>query len=163
MLRSARVLLAISVLVLASLACQALAGGGDVPVAEPQAPVQEAAPAESESVEPAQPPAQEQESAPAAGLGFETEFPIPDDASNGFDLGNGMVSFQTGLALEEALAFYRDSFSAAGYAEREITTVVSDTTFSIVFDGHESGKAIVVQAVDLGGGLVNITIRFEDI
>ena len=163
MLRSARVLFAISVLVLASLACQALAGGGDEVVVAPEVQVQESAPAESDPVESAEQPAEVEESDPAAGLGFETEFPIPDDASNGFDLGNGMISFQTGLSLDDSLAFYREAFSAEGYTEREITTVVSDTTFSIVFDGHESGKAIVVQAVDLGGGLVNITLRFEDI
>lgn len=157
--RTARILLALSMLVLASLACQFLPGGDEPVVAEPEAAVEEAAPAESDAVEPTDEP----EPAPAAGLGFETEFPIPDDASNGFDLGNGMISFQTGLSITDSLAFYREAFTAAGYTEREITTSVTDTTFSIVFDGHESGKAIVVQAVDLGNGLVNITLRFEDI
>jgi hypothetical protein len=33
----------------------------------------------------------------------------------------------------------------------------------MVFDGHESGKAIVVQGVDLGDGMVNISIRLEDV
>lgn len=156
-----RIFLALSVLVLASLACQALAGGSEA-APEPAAPVEESQPVEeAEPTEAVEQPA-EAEAAPAAGLGFETEFPVPDDASNGFDLGGGMISFQTGLSIEDSLAFYRDSFAAEGYTEREINTAITDTTFSIVFDGHESGKAIVVQAVDLGSGLVNITLRFED-
>ena len=164
MTRSARFLLVLSVLVLASLACQALTGGGDS-APEPAAPMEE------ESLPEAPEPTQEQEveqpdeveePAPPAGLGFETEFPVPDDASNGYDLGGGMISFQTGLSIEESLAFYRDSLAAEGYTEREINTAITDTTFSIVFDGHESGQAIVIQAVDLGSGSVNITIRFED-
>lgn len=171
MIRSTRIFIAISVLVLASLACQALTGGGSsapeaFPPADDSQPV-----ATIESQSPEQPqqeqeePLEEEEAAPeaaAAGLGFETEFPVPDDASNGFDFGDGMISFQTGLSIEESLAFYRDAFAAEGYTEREILTSVTETVFSIVFDGHESGKAIVIQAVDLGTS-VNITIRFEDV
>jgi len=32
-----------------------------------------------------------------------------------------------------------------------------------VFDGDPSGKAIVVQGVDLGGGVTNITITRQDV
>ncbi|HAE60694.1 MAG TPA: hypothetical protein DCG54_14625 [Anaerolineae bacterium] len=165
MTRSARFLLVLSVLVLASLACQALIGGGDS-APEPAAPMEEEslpeAPEPTQEQEAEQPGEAEEPAAPAASLGFETEFPVPDDAANGYDLGGGMISFQTGLSIEESLAFYRDSLEAEGYTEREINTAITDTTFSIVFDGHESGQAIVIQAVDLGSGSVNVTIRFED-
>jgi hypothetical protein len=162
MIRTHRFLLALSILVLASLACQALTGGGSAPEAAAPAPAGQS----QAEPEPTQPSAQQpEEPAPAvsAGLGFETEFPVPGDASNGFDLGDGMISFQTGMSIDEALAFYRAEFSAKGYTEREILTSVTDSVFSIVFDGHANGKAIVVQAVDLGNGSVNITIRFEDV
>jgi hypothetical protein len=33
----------------------------------------------------------------------------------------------------------------------------------MVWDGHPSGKAIVVQGVDLGDGSVNVNIRLEDV
>jgi len=46
--------------------------------------------------------------------------------------------------------------------EREINTTIEDATFSMVFDGPPSGKAIVIQGVNLGEA-VNINIRFEDI
>jgi len=95
--------------------------------------------------------------------GYDTEFPLPENIGNFSDLGNDEINFQTKMSLEEAAAFYRDAFSKAGYSERQINTVFSDTTFNMVFDGHPSGKAIVVQCVDLGNGNLNINIRFEDI
>lgn len=91
----------------------------------------------------------------------ETEFPLPEDAFDAMDLGNSMISFKTKMKQTDIIAFYRTEFTKAGYTEREITTAITDTTFSIVFDGHASGKAIVIQGVDLGDGSTNITLRFE--
>jgi len=96
------------------------------------------------------------------GGNFDTEFPIPDDAQTFTNVG-GNVNFQTGMSLEDTLAFYRDAFTSQGYTEREILTSVTDGVFSIVFDGHPSGDAIVVQAVDLGNNTTNVNIRFEDV
>jgi hypothetical protein len=96
------------------------------------------------------------------GGNFDTEFPIPDDAQNFADVG-GTVNFQTGMSLDDALAFYRDAFAGQGYTERSLLTSTTDTTFSIVFDGHPSGEAIVVQAVDLGTNTTNVSIRLEDV
>lgn len=162
MIRLPRVLLVLSVMVLASLACQALTGGGDS-APEAAAPQADAQPTQPEQSQPAEQPEEITPAALAAGLGFETEFPVPDDASNGYDLGDGMISFQTSMSIDESLAFYRAEFTAEGYSERELLTSVTDATFSIVFDGHASGKAIVVQAVDLGNGMVNINIRFQNV
>ncbi len=78
------------------------------------------------------------------------------------DLGNGAINFQTKLSLQETLTFYREAFAQAGYTEREINTAITDSTFSLVFDGHASGKAIVLQGVDLGGS-TNVNLRFEDL
>jgi hypothetical protein len=75
----------------------------------------------------------------------------------------GVLNFQTKSTLDESMAFYRDEYGNQGYTERDILTVTSETTFSMVFDGHESGKAIVVQGVDLGDGTTNISIRLEDV
>jgi hypothetical protein len=79
------------------------------------------------------------------------------------DLGTGGINYQTTMSLNEVVNFYRGAFKDAGYDERDITTVVNDTTFSIVWDGHPSGQAIVVQGVDLGDGTVNVNVRFEDV
>jgi hypothetical protein len=90
----------------------------------------------------------------------ETEFPVLADAFEMLDLGNSSISYKTKMKQAEIITFYRDEFKKAGYTEREIATVISDTLFSMVFDGHASGKAIVLQAVDLGGS-TNVTLRFE--
>jgi hypothetical protein len=163
MFRSTRLLFAISVLVLASLACQAVTGGGDAPAA----PADQAEPAEA-AEQPA--PAQDYEdyedygepAAPAAGLGIETEFPFPADAHTCMDLGSNGAMCQSGESLADIAAFYRAEFSAKGYTERELLTVESDAVISLVFDGHESGQTIVLQCVDLGTGSASITLRFED-
>lgn len=90
-------------------------------------------------------------------------FPMPAGVTNLVSTGPDAVNFQTSLSLNDALAFYRDAFTKQGLAERTITTSVTDTTFSIVFDGDPGGKAIVVQGVDLGNGQTNINIRYEDV
>jgi len=92
----------------------------------------------------------------------ESEFALPDGATNIQDMG-GSINFQVKMNKDEAMKFYMDSFTSSGYTERAILTVTSETTFSMVFDGHESGKAIVIQGVDLGDGTVNINIRLEDV
>jgi hypothetical protein len=160
MFRSTRLLFAISVLILASLACQAVTGGGGAPAA----PADQAEPAETVE-QPA--PAQDYEdyeepAAPAAGLGIETEFPFPADAHTCMDLGSNRVMCQSGESLADIAAFYRAEFSAKGYTERELLTVESDAVISLVFDGHESGQVIVLQCVDLGAGSTSITLSFED-
>lgn len=109
--------------------------------------------------EPTHEPIEAPTEAPSGGH-FDTEFPIPDDAQN-FVNASGTVNFQTGMKLNEVMEYYRHEFSAQGYTERQLLTVTSDTTFSMVFDGHASGKSIVVQGVDLGNNSTNVSLRLE--
>ena len=94
---------------------------------------------------------------------YDTEFPVPSDVKNFTKLGEDAINYQTSMTLTEVVEFYRNQFEKAGYTERKITTVINDTTFSIVWDGHPSGKALVVQGVDLGDGTVNVNVRLEDV
>ncbi len=148
-----RILAAVTVLVLASLACQTLMGGGNAD--QPSFQYSDDAPvATSES--------SGDSSTPDVSGGSDSEFPMPSDALNVVSVGD-VVNFQTDLTLDEAISFYRDEFGKFGYTERDILTVTTDATFSMVFDGHESGKAIAVQGVDLGDGTVNIAISLQDL
>ena len=154
-------LFAIGILILASLACNAILGGGSLSTEEPGgggvlAPTE--APSGGGGTIPTAPPPTE-----ASGGGGQTssEFPLPDDATNVVEV-TGTVNYQTGMSLEDVMTFYREAFGSQGYVERELLTVTSDTTFSFVFDGHASGKAIVVQGVDLGGS-TNVSISLQDI
>ena len=131
--------LLIASLMLASLACQtALGGGGGSP---------------SSTTE-------ESSNEPGSSLGVDTDFPLPDDATNVTETAGG-VNFQTEMSVEEVMDFYRDVLTGQGYTERQILTDVTDGVFSFVFDGHESGQSFVIQGFDLKDGTTNVNIRLE--
>ena len=169
-----RWLVAIFVLVLASLACNLVtgakstpasgsSGGGEKIVVTEEVEEQATSVTEAATEELVEPTNTASSGEQPGSQDYNTEFPLPDDVSQFMDMGSGSVNFQTGMNIKDTLAFYRDAFDKAGYTEREINTAITDATFSLVFDGHASGKAIVIQAVDLGGGKTNINIRFEDL
>ena len=150
-----RIFLALTVLVIASLACNALAGRK----------TNTAVPPESASGDQVEPPT----AAPAPvdggnnGTTVKTDFPMTADAFNVTDIGDGSLLYYTKMSMDDVMKFYRDEYTAKGYKEREILTTVSDGVFSIVFDGDPSGKAIVIQSVDLGDGSRTVAIRLEDV
>ncbi len=154
-------LAAIAALLIASLACTAL-GGGDSGAATTPAGGDTGGATSGDTGGGAgggvTAPTQE----PPKNSGYNTEFPLPPKVSNFTDLGDGAINFQTDMNLTDTIAFYREAFTQLGYTERTINTAITDTTFSMVFDGHASGKAIVIQGVDLGGS-TNVNIRFEAI
>ena len=149
-----RLFLALVILILASLACSLFGGGNSNPETSPPSSGGESVPGGE-----TQP-----EALPPSGSGkYDTEFPMPPKVENLMDLGDGAVNYQTSMSLTDVVEFYRGEFAHAGYSEREILTSIEDTTFSLVWDGHASGSAIVVQGVDLGNGTVNVNVRFEDV
>ena len=148
-MKNSRLFLAIAMLVFASLACQAVTGGSSSE--EPPIPVG----GNDNPVAPGDTGGGDSSTSNA-------DFPMPSDASNVMEVGNGVLTFQTKSTLDECMVFYRDEFGGMGFTERDLLTVTSETTFSMVFDGHASGKAIVVQGVDLDGGVSNVSIRLED-
>ncbi|HEY4723218.1 MAG TPA: hypothetical protein VII92_15290 [Anaerolineae bacterium] len=154
-------LAAIAALLIASMACSALAGGNDTDTAGGgQGDAGGATGGDTGGgagggvTNPTQ--------APPKNTGYNTDFPLPSNVTNFTDLGDSAINFQTDMNLTDSIAFYRDAFTSQGYTERTINTAITDTTFSMVFDGHASGKAIVIQGVDLGGS-TNVNIRFEAI
>ena len=146
-----RIFAAVLVLVLVSLACQAVAGGGD----------DTSSPGSDESSLEVSP--SDTSPGDAGSVSVETDFILTDDAFNVTDIGDGNVLFYTKMSLEDVMKFYRDEYGSRGYSEREILTVVNDGVFNLVFDGDPSGNAIVIQSVDLGDGSRTITIRLEDV
>lgn len=127
---------------------------GDAEESSAEEPAQEEADSSEESEEAPAEAAESQE--------YDTEFPLPEDVQN-FMLIGDQVNFATSLTVEEAIEFYRGALGDMGLTERTLNTAITETTFSMVFDGHENGKAVVVQGVDLGNGTTNINIRFEDV
>src|SRR5215510_1097498 len=99
-----QILLAGALLVIASLACNALSRSGSNPSVT-QAPVQ--------STE-----APDNSNSNASGNGnqnVKTDFPLTPDASNITDLGDGSILFYTKLSLADIMKFYRDAYTAKGY------------------------------------------------
>lgn len=95
--------------------------------------------------------------------GYNTKFPLPSGVSNFTDTGNSSINFQTSLSLKDTITFYRDALTKEGLTERTENTAITDTTYSMVFDGDSNGQAIVVQGVDLGNGKTNVNIRYEKV
>ena len=148
-----RIFLALTVLALASLACQALSGGGG------------GAPSSPSDNENSNPPAVATQDSGSGGGGGSSDsgFPTTSDAYNITKIGDGSILYYTKLSLEDVMKFYRDTYSSKGYTERKELTVVASGTFSMVFDGDPSGKAVVIQSVDLGDGSRTVAIRLEDV
>jgi hypothetical protein len=99
---------------------------------------------------------------PLTDSSYETEFPLPPNIDNFMKFENGSINYQTSMSLTDVVEFYRYEFVSTGYEERDSITKINDDTISIVWDGHLSGQAIVVQGVDLGNGSVNVNVRFEN-
>jgi hypothetical protein len=148
-----RLFLFLAVFVITSLACSLFGGAGSTGVGgSPSAPGDSGGAG-----------AEESSPAPDSAGDYDTEFPLPTDVQNFMNMGDDDINYQTSLSIPEVVDFYREAFAAEGYEEREITTVINDTTFSIVWDGHPNGRALVVQGVDLGNGTTNVNVRFEDV
>ena len=152
-----RISLALAVLVLALLACQALTGGGN------EVPAAASEPANDQPDQTTAAPTTSNDSNSNDRPTIGADFPMTVDAYNAIDTGNGSLLYYTKMSLEDVMKFYRDEYTAKGYKEREILTVVSSGTFSMVFDGDPSGKAVVIQSVDLGDGSRTVAIRLEDV
>jgi hypothetical protein len=148
-----RIYLAVTILMLVSLACQVLTGGGG------NQPGGGTEPGNSNSPTAVAP----DPGASGSGNTSSTGFPMTADAYNVTEIGDGSLLYYTNLSLEEVMAFYRAEYTSRGYTEREILTVVSEGVFSMVFDGDPSGKGVVIQSVDLGDGSRTVAIRLEDV
>ena len=143
------ILLAIIALVLASLACQTIMGGGDVPN------VPDVNGGGDATALPTTPP--DTTGGDGITVGGESEFPATSDAFNVVSTSE-TLSFQTKLSVDDVLKFYRDEFAKQGYTEDTSLTVTFGKTFTMAFKGHKSGKTIYVVGADAGDGSLYITI-----
>jgi len=166
-MKQVRMSLMIVILVFASLACQAVTGFGKQ--SEPSIPVNEE---DSVVITPSSSDNGDYDydydyggasSDPTQDVIMTSEFPMTSDAYNVIDIGDGSILYYSKMSLEDVMKFYRDEYTSRGYTEREILTVVNGGVLSMVFDGDPSGKAVVIQSVDLGDGSRTVAIRLEDV
>jgi predicted small secreted protein len=151
MMKKYSVLLAIIVLVLASLACQTVMGGGkniQVPglPSSTEVPPIDGAPTASPSTTDG-----------GVTVGGNSEFPATSDAFNVVTAA-GTLTFQTKMSSDDVIKFYRDEFAKQGYKEDASKAITFGKTFTLAFDGHSSGKVIYVVGADAGDGSIYVTI-----
>ncbi len=142
------ILLAIIALVLASLACQTIMGGGNNDFTPP-------AINENGADTPSAPP--ESEDNGNVTVGGESGFPATSDAFNVASTPE-TITFQTKLSVDDVQKFYRDEFAKQGYTEDTSMAITFGNTFTMVFTGHASGKNIYVVGADAGDGSIYVTI-----
>ena len=150
------VLLAIIALVLASLACQTVMGGGDDNFNVPDVPSVTEVPQTDSGEIPTVPPVTTDGDGGVT-VGGESEFPLPADATNLVNAA-GTVTFQTKMSSDDVLKFYRDEFAKQGYKEDPSMSMTFGKTFTLAFTGHPSGKVIYVVGADAGDGSLYVTI-----
>jgi hypothetical protein len=151
------VLFAIITLVLASLACQTIMGGGNN-ISVPNMPsLTEIPPQTDGDVEIPTVPPVTTDSDGGVTVGSESEFPVTSDATNVVSAAE-MVTFQTKMSSDDVLKFYRDEFAKQGYKEDPSMAITFGKTFTLAFTGHKSGKVIYVVGADAGDGSLYVTI-----
>jgi len=152
------ILLALTALVLASLACQTLMGGGDVPTI-PNDTIPSDSGNTNDSGDPVAVP-----TVSGSGdniiIGGDSEFPMTADAFNIISAA-GTLTYQTKSSTDDVMKFYRDQFDSKGYKEDPSMTITFGTGFTLVFNGHESGKSIYVVGADAGDGSTYVTITLQ--
>ena len=145
------ILLAMIALVLASLACQTVMGGGGNGLNTPNmtdVPQVDGAPTV---------PPVATDSGGGVTVGGQSEFPATSDAFNVVSTSE-TITFQTKMSSDAIVKFYRDEFTKAGYKEDASKAITFGKTFTLAFNGHKSGKVIYVAGADAGGGLLSVTI-----
>jgi hypothetical protein len=146
------VLFAMIALVLASLACQTVMGGGD----NFQVPDVPELPQTDGGEIPTVPPVTTNSDGGVT-VGGESEFPVTSDAFNVVTAPD-VVTFQTKMSSDDVLKFYRDEFASQGYEEDASMAITFGKTFTLAFNGHASGKVIYVVGADAGDGSLYVTI-----
>ena len=152
------ILLAILALVLASLACQTVMGGGDNNFEAPQIPeLPQTDGGDGVEIPTLPPVTTDGDGGGDVTIGGESEFPTTSDAFNVITAPD-IVTFQTKMSTDDVLKFYRDEFASQGYEEDASMSITFGKTFTLAFTGHESGKVIYVVGADAGDGSLYVTI-----
>lgn len=143
-----RVLLAILALVLASLACQTIMGGGNDDFTPPS----------SDSGDPTQLPESNDDSSNGDVTVGDSPFPTTSDAFNVYATSE-TLTFETNLSADEVSNFYRDELGKQGYSEDTSLTTNFNGIVAMFFNGN--GKTIVIGVVPSNGDTNLVTLAYQ--
>ena len=144
------ILLAIVALVLASLACQTIMGGGDNGFEAPDVPQQ----TDGDDVEV---PSVEQDGGDIT-VGGESPFPVTSDAFNVISTPQS-VTYQTNMSGDDVMKFYRDELGKQGYTED--TGMTTNFSGMIAMFFVNNGKTIVIGGAPVGDGSTSVTVAYQ--
>jgi hypothetical protein len=147
------ILLAILALVLASLACQTVMGGGDNGFNAPDVPQVDG----GDDLEvPTIPPVTNDNG--NITVGGESPFPVTDDAFNVVSTPE-TVTYQTKMSADDVMQFYRDELGKQGYSEQKDMTTSFSGIIAMFFEGD--GKTIVLAGAPAGDGSLSVTLAYQ--
>jgi len=158
-MKKINILLALAALVLASLACQTIMGGGDDDDFElpdmPDIEMPTEIPGDMEI--PTIPPVTTDDG--NVTIGGESPFPMLADAFNVVSTPTSLT-YQTKKSTDDVMKFYQDELSAMGFEE--------DTSMSTNFGGivamfftNSEGKTIVLGGAPVGDGSISVTLAYS--
>ena len=93
-------------------------------------------------------------------VGGESPFPVTSDAINVISAPD-VVTYQTNFTSDEVVKFYQDEFGKSGYTEDTSLSVNFNGIFTLAFDGHESGRKIILAGAPVGDGTTSVTITLQ--
>lgn len=96
------------------------------------------------------------------GEAVDSKFPIPPELDMVLLNEPDSLLLTVKLSKDEIIAFYRRELTAMGLRERPLLTVTTEDTFSMVFDGWEDGRSVVVQGTSLGD-TYSVSVRLENV
>jgi hypothetical protein len=143
------VLLAIVALVLASLACQTIMGGGNDDFTPPNI--------DSDGGDATQLPESDNDGGDVT-IGGESQFPLTGDAFNVVTTSD-LATFQTNLSSNEIMDFYRDQLGKQGYSEDTSLTTDFNGIIAMFFTGN--GKTIVLSVLPADNGSNSVTLAYQ--
>ena len=154
-------LLAIFALVLASLACQTVMGGGDNDY-DYEAPDVQTVPELPQTdgggdVVPTLPPVTTDGDGGIT-IGGESPFPVTSDAFNIISTPQS-VTYQTNMSADDMMNFYRDELSKQGFAENKDMTTSFGGIVAMFFESN--GKMIVLAGTPAGDGSLSVTVAYQ--
>jgi hypothetical protein len=103
---------------------------------------------------------------PAAASGdYDTTFPLIGAVSDFNRMPSPtedeIINYVSDAELKDIFDFYVAEFSKRGLTERKVVSTVNEQVVSIVMDGVDGGKSVIIQAVWLDKTKRNINVRVE--
>jgi len=149
--KSLSIFFAVVMILISSMACSLIGGSN-----ENEVPAGEVDQGEVES-QPAEAITQPDNAAPSD---MTSAFPLPDTTKI-IQSDDELVVATVNMPLQNIVEFYRKELKKQGLVEDQLLTSITETTFSLVFEGTSNGKSLVVQGTDIGNSSVAFSVRYE--